>query len=143
MPAFWTGEWNEKLEVKDVSWLAPDAAELSAENWHDPHMRCFGMLMDGRAQATGIQRSAGDSTLLLLMNAHYETVDFTIPEVSGPSGWTGLIDTENPLPAELPKYVSGDVIALTGRSLQLLRLKSEGETEVIGQRVEAELIRRF
>ncbi|KPC54436.1 glycogen debranching protein GlgX [Amantichitinum ursilacus] len=140
---FLTGEWNDKLEVRDLTWIAPDATELSQEHWHDPHMKCFGMLMDGRAQASGIMRSAGDSTLLLLMNAHYEQVDFTIPEVSGPSEWTGLIDTENPLPDELPHYLSGDVIALAGRSLQLLRLKSEGDTEVIGQRVEAELTRRF
>ena len=51
--------------------------------WGDPHMRCFGMLLDGRGQESGIKRQAGDASLLLVMNAYHDVVKFTLPALSG------------------------------------------------------------
>src|SRR5437870_8407922 len=51
-----TGEYNEELEVKDVAWINPNGEEMRQEHWDDPNNRCFGMLLDGRAQETGIRR---------------------------------------------------------------------------------------
>ena len=42
--------------VKDVSWLTPAGEEMTPENWEDAHGRCLGVLLDGRAQETGIRR---------------------------------------------------------------------------------------
>ena len=49
------------------------------EDWDDGNARCFGMLMDGRAQATGITRRGDDATLLIVFNAHHDVVNFTLP----------------------------------------------------------------
>ena len=38
-------------------------------------MRCFGLVIDGRAQASGIRRPASDATLLLVLNAHHDVVE--------------------------------------------------------------------
>ena len=35
-------------------------------------MRCFGMLIDGRAQPTGIRKRGEDATLLLVLNAWHD-----------------------------------------------------------------------
>ncbi|HEX7785911.1 MAG TPA: glycogen debranching protein GlgX, partial [Methylomirabilota bacterium] len=56
---FLTAQWNEELQVKDVTWINAAGSEMTTEHWHDPHMRCFAMLLDGRGQATGIKRQAG------------------------------------------------------------------------------------
>ena len=53
---FLTAQWNEELGVKDVTWLRPDGSEMEAANWDDGNTRSFGLLLDGRAQATGIRR---------------------------------------------------------------------------------------
>ena len=50
-------------------------------------MHCFGMLMDDRAQPTGIRRRGEDATLLLVLN------EFTLPETAGGGEWSLLIDT--------------------------------------------------
>ena len=50
---FVTGEYNAELDVKDVRWLTPSATDIEGEQWQDTNARCFGMLLDGRAQATG------------------------------------------------------------------------------------------
>ena len=62
-------EYNEALGVKDVTWLAPGGEEMTEEHWHDEHARCLGVLLDGRAQPTGILRSGEDATLLLILYA--------------------------------------------------------------------------
>ena len=55
---FFVGEHNPELDIKDVSWLTPAGAEMGIEQWHDPRARCLGVLLDGRAQATGIKRQS-------------------------------------------------------------------------------------
>jgi glycogen operon protein len=44
-----TGEYNEELEVKDVTWINTAGEEMRQDQWDDPHTRVFGMLLDGRA----------------------------------------------------------------------------------------------
>ncbi len=61
------------------TWLNAAGAEMKAEHWDDDNARCFGMLLDGRAQATGIARRGGDATLLMIFNAHHDVVRFTLP----------------------------------------------------------------
>ena len=46
-------------------------------------MRCFGMLMDGRAQETGIRRRGQDATLLMILNGVHDMVKFTLPACAG------------------------------------------------------------
>ncbi|MFU1922851.1 glycogen debranching enzyme GlgX, partial [Klebsiella pneumoniae] len=91
---FLVGEYNEALGVKDVTWLAPGGEEMTEEHWHDEHARCLGVLLDGRAQPTGILRSGEDATLLLILNAYHDAVSFRLPEVAEGSGWTCLLDTQ-------------------------------------------------
>jgi isoamylase len=47
--------------------------------WEDANARCFGMLLDGRAQETGVKRRGGDATVPLVYNSHYEVVNFVLP----------------------------------------------------------------
>ena len=93
---FLTGEYNPDLDVNDVRWLTPEATDMADENWGDPNARCLGMLLDGRAQATGIKRPAMDSTALLVLNAYHDVVNFRLPEVVGGARWRRLIDTNIP-----------------------------------------------
>ena len=61
---FFTGESNRDIDVKDVAWINADGSEMTAEVWDDPHTQCLGMLMDGRAQPTPLDRAAsGDPEL--------------------------------------------------------------------------------
>jgi isoamylase len=51
---FLNGDYFEELEVKDLTWINADGSEMHSEQWADAHMRCFGMLLDGRAPTTGL-----------------------------------------------------------------------------------------
>ena len=85
------------------------------------------MLMDGRAQATGIQRAASDATLLLVLNAHHGLVNFTLPNSQGGRHWCAVFDTNVPcetLAAAKEVFGIGDRYAMTGRSTVLFALQT-------------------
>ncbi|HLI11723.1 MAG TPA: glycogen debranching protein GlgX [Alphaproteobacteria bacterium] len=138
---FLTAEWNEALKVKDVTWINAAGAEMQGEEWGDAHMRCFGMLIDGRAQATGIKRPAADATLLLVVNAHHDVVKFTLPAVTGGDRWRCLVDTNDPERDELPILRTRDQYEVTGRSLLLFALEDGGTTVRVVRQVALELSR--
>ncbi len=120
---FLTGEYNPELEVSDVRWLTPDATDMGPPHWADASARCLGILLDGRARASGIQRRSMDATALLVLNAHHDVVRFTIPEVAGGARWRRLIDTNVPDAAGRTEMQSGDVYEVTGRSVLMLALE--------------------
>ena len=74
------------------------------------------MLLDGRAQETGINRRGEDATVLLVYNSHYDVVNFTLPSVPEGLTWEVLVDTNQP-DAQPASHPFGTVYAVTGRSL--------------------------
>ena len=120
---FLTGALDEEIGVKDVTWLSPGGLEMTEEHWNDPHARCLGVLLDGRAQETGIRRVGDDSTLLIILNAHTGAVPFTLPKAVGGSRWVRLIDTHSPADAKLASARFGDAYPVPGRGLLLFVLQ--------------------
>ncbi len=121
---FMTGEWNEELESRDVSWINASGEEMSQGDWDDGNMRCFGMLMDGRAQATGIRRRGSAATMLMVLNAYHDLVQFTLPDCRDGKHWKLLFDTNTPDETREEAFNIGDVYGVTGRSCLLFRLNA-------------------
>jgi isoamylase len=128
-PRFVLGSYNEELGVKDVTWLSPTGAEMTQEQWDDANARCFGMLLDGRAQESGIIRRGGDATLLLIYNSHYDVVNFTLPPVAEGLAWEGLLDTNDP-DLQQASYPFDTVYTVTGRSLVAFGLTTSPAADI-------------
>ncbi len=132
---FLTGAFDDELGVKDVTWLNPTGDEMTPEHWDDANARCMGVLLDGRAQETGIRRVGSDSTLLLILNSHDDVVRFRLPEAVGGTRWVRLIDTNQASDDDLPELPFGHDYEVTGRSLLLFILKP---TRTRGQGTDSE-----
>jgi isoamylase len=113
---FLRGIYNEDLGVKDVTWINASGHEMKDSQWHDAGMRCFGMLIDGRAQPSGIRKRGGDATILLVFNGAEGGVNFTLPACAGGDEWTLMIDTNRP-EADKDVLRTGHVYTVTGRSV--------------------------
>jgi len=124
---FLVGEYNEELGVKDVTWLSPSGEEMTIEQWHDANGRCLGMLMDGRAQETGIRRRGSEATLLLIVNSHHEGVNFTLPQVPEGTDWVSLIDTDQPDIRGKDHFAFDTEYTVSPRSLLLFELQKEDQ----------------
>jgi isoamylase len=121
---FLTGQYNEELGVKDVTWINANGSEMEQEHWGDSNMRCFGMLLDGRAQVTGIRQRGKQATLLIVINDHHDLVEFTLPECPGGDSWRLLIDTNITDNSETGFFKVGDSYEVTARSLLVFGLET-------------------
>lgn len=119
---FLTGQYNEELGVKDVTWINANGSEMEQGDWDDQGMRCFGMLLDGRAQTTGIKQRGKEATLLLVINDHYDLVEFTLPNAVGGCEWSLMLDTNLEKVEDAPKFKIGDKYGVTARSVLLFAL---------------------
>jgi glycogen operon protein len=122
---FLTGQYNEALGVKDVTWINANGTEMQGAQWADANMRCFGMLMDGRAQTSGVKQLGHDVTLLLIMNVHQDLVEFTLPKCVGGNRWSLIIDTNVPDKPEGGVFKMQTKYGVTAHSLLLFELQSE------------------
>ena len=122
---FLTGRADEELGVKDVTWITPTGQEMALANWQDQQARSLGVLLDGRAQETGIRRIGTDATLLLIVNAHQHAVRFTLPPAPGGKEWVSLLDTNNAQLDDMSRFSFGHRYEVTGRSLLLFMLRPE------------------
>ena len=119
---FFTAEYREDLEIKDLTWVNANGSEMNAEEWQDGNMKCFGMLMDGRAQVSGIRKRGQNQTLLMILNGYHDLVRFTLPECAGGDAWSLLVDTNLPDQAEQQSFEFEHAYEVSGRSLLLFLL---------------------
>jgi isoamylase len=117
---FLTGTYDEELEVKDLTWINASGAEMTGEEWTDSKMKCFGMLIDGRARPSGVRQRGTEATMLLVLNSYHDLVSFTLPDSPGGNGWSLLVDTNLPDGESKYRGKAGDAYGMTGRSLILL-----------------------
>ena len=121
---FFTGAPIESMDVRDVTWINVSGAEMESGDWGDPTMKCFGMLIDGRAQATGIRKPGSDTTMLIVMNAHHDLVTFTLPDCTNGKAWELVFDTNVPDRDDIQSFEIGETYDVTDRSLLLFALNS-------------------
>src|SRR5262249_31474027 len=77
---FFQGRKIRGSEVADLAWFRTDG-EMSDEDWDDPLRACLGLRLAGDAIDEVDRRGnpIKGNTLLLLLNAHHERHDFTLP----------------------------------------------------------------
>jgi glycogen operon protein len=110
-------------EVKDVAWLTPDGREMDDEGWNQDFVRSIGMMLAGDAIEEVDERGEhiiGD-TLLILLNAHDDSVPFTLPTLEPDRHWQRVFDTVDPR-FEERDFTNGTVYPLQGRSVAVLKV---------------------
>ena len=95
---FLNGQYNEEAGVKDLTWLNPSGAEMQAQDWEDASARSVGLLLEGRAQASGVREHAQDASLLIVVNSYHEGVSFVLPDDdAGALHWKLVLSTDDGL----------------------------------------------
>jgi glycogen operon protein len=116
---FLTGEYNEELNAKDVTWISATGKEMAEEEWRNGLTKCFGMLLDGRVQFTGMRQHGKEAAMLWVLNGHHDVVKFKLPGCPAGSQWRTVIDTNVPELAEGEAFKPGAVYDVTARSTLL------------------------
>ncbi len=120
---FFQGRKIKGAEIKDIVWLRPDGGEMTDEEWNQDFARCLGVALSGAAIDEVNERGqlVRDENFLLLMNAHFEEIPFTLPAPPLGAGWIALIDTSCQISGDANRFFSGSAsYPLRARSLALL-----------------------
>lgn len=123
---FFSGRDTRKKGTKDLTWLHPEGREMTEKDWNNPMVRYLGLKLSGDVIEEIDDHGAPviDDTLLILLNAHYEPVIFSLPECERGQRWELILDTRYPVTfTASPLYVCSGNYDLETRSLALLRLK--------------------
>jgi len=92
---FFSNHVIDSAATPNVAWLNPDGTEMTDEQWHAPHVRCFGVVLFGDSIDVDEEGEeiSGD-TLLILFNADHDlTIPFTLPALEEGLPWKRLLDT--------------------------------------------------
>ncbi len=89
---------------------------MKPSDWRNPVARSLAIALEGR-QITNAIGLATTDRFLLLLNAHHEPVDFTLPP--GSKAWDVVLTTGDPY--DIPMITPKGTLTLEGRALLLLR----------------------
>ncbi len=119
--SFLEGVQREQGRFKDVAWLSPDGSELMEQDWLEPRLQAFVMLLDSTGlPPSQLEPDLGDS-FLVLFNAGPEVVEFMLPAPISRQVWEVVLDTsQHAWTVPAGGYRQGHGYYLDGRSLALL-----------------------
>lgn len=125
---FFHGRKIRGSDVRDIIWYNPSGLEMTDKDWGAGYVQCLGVRWDGQMigeiDEKG-QRIAGD-TLLILLNAYHDRLDFTLPAHTSEEHWERLFDTAKPK-EEAKDFTAEQKYELSGRSFSLFRLAANDE----------------
>ncbi|WP_344470254.1 glycogen debranching protein GlgX [Nonomuraea monospora] len=119
--------------ARDLVWLTPGGREMTAGDWHISYAKSLMVYLNGEAITEMGPRGEriADDSFLLLINAHHESLPFTLPGEELGDRWLPVLDTTHDVVEEGfadDGWQAGDVVAVTSRSLQVLRRPRSGKS---------------
>jgi glycogen operon protein len=107
---FLHGERALRDGTRNVTWFRPDGERMRQEDWENGLARCIGLMLAQTDQPL----------LLLLANAHHESLSFRLPAPKAVLQWRLLVDTEKGLiEPDSQKLQPGTHVDLADRTLLL------------------------
>ena len=120
---FFQGRKIRGTDVKDIAFLSADGNEMDDSAWNAGFIRSLGVRLAGDTmdQVDDYGKPVVGNTLLLLFNAHHETILFTMPPVKTGQQWECALDTFDPQ-KESYGVRRGTRYELRPRSMALFRM---------------------
>lgn len=125
---FFQGRRIQGEDIKDIVWLTPDGREMTADEWNLAFARSLGVYLVGETinERDDRGRLNRDRNFLLLLNAHYEDIEFSLPPFLGECLWSPMVDTaQESMPVDDRAAIPLQSYRVQGRSLVLL-MQREG-----------------
>lgn len=126
---FFQGRHIRGSEVKDLAWFRPDGKEMTDEDWDRGFVRSLALRLAGDAieETDEKGRRLTDDTLLILLNAHHEPLDFTLPAHKRGVRWQSVLDTswDHGHRRQVVVLKGGEQYALSARTIAVLKLRSQ------------------
>jgi isoamylase len=125
-PVFRRRRWFQGRPIRgrgiaDIGWFMPSGDEISEQDWQTDYAKALGVFLNGKAIPTPNERGEQitDDSFCVLFNAHWETIEFTIPAKWG-QRWEKVIETTEEDQVSARQH-SSERFQVMPRSLAVLR----------------------
>ena len=121
---FFQGRQIRGSRVKDLTWYAPNGAEMNDDEWQAPGVKTLGVQFAGDAIEERGPRGerVTDDTLLIILNADDKPVAFELPNHEAAKRWEVVFDTVHPtFGGAHGEFEEGAVYRVAERSVVCLR----------------------
>ena len=108
-------------KIPQVEWMDHTGSIMDMEDWSNTHAFSVMIYLNGSdiPEADWYGNQMVDNNFILIFNAHYEPIMFTLPDELYGKKWRLVVDTHNPKGPEL-NYEAGFAITAQSRSFLLL-----------------------
>ncbi len=123
---------GESTQLDDIAWLTPAGEHMADADWSNGFARSMAVFLNGDAipEPDPYGQKVADDSFLLLLNAHYEGITFTLPPADYGKEWTLLLDTGGTDRGDAP-LIAGSTLSVEPRATLLLtRPQRSGKTRV-------------
>jgi glycogen operon protein len=110
-------------EVKDIAWFTMDGDQMAEENWGEGFAKSLGIFLNGSTIPNPNPRGepVTDCSFYVILNAHHEPLEFTLPSAEWGERWVKELDTSSGWIDEEEIFEAGGLIKIQSRSLVVLR----------------------
>ncbi|QYH19510.1 glycogen debranching protein GlgX [Corynebacterium aquatimens] len=119
------GALGEDVVDREIAWLVPDGQLMTQSDWDYAFGKALMVYLNGDAitEEDRRGRKVSDDSFVLMFNAHFEDIEFTVPPKQFGGAWEILIDTTEPLgyPVEKAVLAAGDTVVIPARSTAVLK----------------------
>lgn len=110
---------------RDIAWLVPSGKLMTQGDWEFAFGKSLMVYLNGRNIAEPDRRGQKieDDSFLLMFNAHYDSIDFTIPGKQFGVSWKLIVDTTESTgyPSEAKHVQANGSITVPARSIIIMR----------------------
>lgn len=112
---------DDSTTIPQVEWMDHTGSIMDMDDWSNTHAFTVMIYLNGSdiPETDWYGNQMVDNDFILIFNAHYEPIMFTLPDEQYGKKWRLIVDTHNPKGPEL-NYEAGFAITAQSRSFLLL-----------------------
>jgi glycogen operon protein len=127
-PVFHRRRWFQGCEIHgkeitDIAWFTHEGKQMEEENWGEGYAKTLGIFLNGEAIPNPNPKGdpVKDDNFYLIINAHYESLDFILPDSRWGGRWVREFDTVIGWMEKEKSFNPEERIEIEGRSMMVLR----------------------
>ena len=125
-PVFRRRRFLTGVEADELDWFTPAGTPMDTGDWADPNALALVIYLDGSDDPDLAADGSllADDDFLVLVNAWWEPLDFTIPPTRAGQQWLAEIDSYDPAAPAVPagsRRAAGEQVTVGPRSVCVLR----------------------